>query len=159
MKIWLTIAECMGTDNEFTTDVYAMTSAQEAGNHASALIADMMVAMSIDEDIDVTSNWELEGDGWFYRVRIEEHEIGDVALEPKNNLKTFAVDIEWDTDDECYDDDEDDDEEGRDAEASVDEVVGHACSDGTSGVLHIVSERILCISSDGFGIRFGIYFL
>ena len=24
----------MGTDNEFTTDVYAMASAQEAGNHA-----------------------------------------------------------------------------------------------------------------------------
>jgi hypothetical protein len=109
MKIWLTIAECMGTDNEFTTDVYAMTSAQEAGNHASALIADMMVTMGIDEDIDVTSNWELEGDGWFYRVRIEEHEIGDVALEPKNNLKTFAMNIEWDTDDECYDDEEDDD--------------------------------------------------
>lgn len=109
MKIWLTIAECMGTDNEFTTDVYAMTSAQEAGNHASALIADMMVAMGIDEDIDVTSEWELEGDGWFYRVRIEEHEIGDVAFEPKSNLKTFAVDIEWDTDGEGYDDEEDED--------------------------------------------------
>lgn len=104
MKIWLTIAECMGTDNEFTTDVYAMTSAQEAGNLASALISDMMVAMSIDEDIDVTSEWELEGDGWFYRVRIEEHEIGDVALEPKSNLKTFAVNIEWDTDGEDADD-------------------------------------------------------
>lgn len=103
MKIWLTIAECMGTDNEFTTDVYAMTSAQEAGNHASALIADMMVAMGIDEDIDVTSKWELEGDGWFYRVRCEEHEIGDVAFEPKSNLKTFAVDIEWDTDGEDAD--------------------------------------------------------
>lgn len=103
MKIWLTIAECMGTDNEFTTDVYAMASAQEAGNHASALIADMIVAMGIDEDIDVTSKWELEGDGWFYRVRIEEHEIGDVALEPKSNLKTFAMDIEWDTDGEDAD--------------------------------------------------------
>lgn len=103
MKIWLTIAECMGTDNEFTTDVYAMASAQEAGNHASALISDMMFAMGIDEDIDVTSKWELEGDGWFYRVRIEEHEIGDVALEPKSNLKTFAMDIEWDTDGEDAD--------------------------------------------------------
>lgn len=110
MKIWITIAEFMGTDNEFTTDVYALTSAQEAGNHASSLIADMMVGMGIEEEIDPTSTWELEGDGWFYRVRVEEHEIGDVVPEPKTNLKTFAVDIEWDTDDEieCDDDDEED---------------------------------------------------
>ena len=75
MKLYLTIAECLGTDNEFTTEVYPSTSPQEAGETASSLIADMIETMDMDSNIDPTSDWELEGDGWFYRVRIEEHEI------------------------------------------------------------------------------------
>ena len=73
MKIWITIAECMGTDGEFSSEVYPSTSEQSAGETAVHLISDM--AMGMDEDIDPYTNWELEGDGWFYRVRVEEHEI------------------------------------------------------------------------------------
>ena len=28
-----------------------------------------------EQEIDPTRYWELEGDGWFYRVRVEEHEV------------------------------------------------------------------------------------
>ena len=75
MKFWLTIAECMGTDGEFSSEVYPSKSAQEAGEMASSLIADMIETMYVEEDIDPTATWELEGDGWFYRVRVEEFEF------------------------------------------------------------------------------------
>jgi hypothetical protein len=91
MKIYLTIAECMGTDNEFTSEVYTSKTSQEAGEHASSLIAKMAETMNV-EDIDPTSTWELEGDDWFYRVRIEEHEI------PSPITKQYATDINWDID-------------------------------------------------------------
>ena len=42
---------------------------------ASSLIADMIEKMDLDRNIDPTATWELEGDGWFYRVRVEGHEI------------------------------------------------------------------------------------
>ena len=101
MKIYLTIAECLGTDNEFTTEVYPSTSAQEAGEMASSLIADMIETMGVEEDIDPTAIWEIEGDGWFYRVRTETHEINGM----KSNDKRYATNIEWDTD-ECFIEDE-----------------------------------------------------
>ena len=28
-----------------------------------------------EQEIDPTRYWELEGDDWFYRVRVEEHEV------------------------------------------------------------------------------------
>ena len=93
MKLYIVIAETLGTDGEFTSEVYPATSAQDAGEMCSSLIADMMETMDLDRNIDPTSTWELEGDGWFYRVRVEEHEVGDT-------LKTYAVDIKWDTDGE-----------------------------------------------------------
>lgn len=76
MKIYLTILECMGTDGEFSSEVFTARTQQQAGEFASSLIADMVKDMyDGDEEIDPTSTWELEGDGWFYRVRVEEHEV------------------------------------------------------------------------------------
>lgn len=91
MKLYLTIAECLGTDGEFTSEVYPATSAQDAGEMCSSLIADMIETMDLNRNIDPTATWELEGDGWFYRVRWEEHEVAP---------KISVVDIEWDTDGE-----------------------------------------------------------
>lgn len=73
MKIWITVAESMGTDGVFSSEVYPSTSEQSAGETAVHLISDL--AMSMGMDIDPYTNWELEGDGWFYRVRVEGHEI------------------------------------------------------------------------------------
>ena len=76
MKIYLTIAECLGTDNEFSSEVFVSKSEQEAGEMASSLIADMIETMyDGEQEIDPTRYWELEGDGWFYRVRVESYEI------------------------------------------------------------------------------------
>ena len=75
LKIYVTIAECLGTDGEYSTEVYSFLSSQEAGETASSLVAEMMQTMGVDEDIDPTATWELEGDGWFFRVRVEIHEF------------------------------------------------------------------------------------
>ena len=71
MKFWITVAECMGTDGKFSSEIYPSTLPQGAGEMASSLIADMIEKMNLDRNIDPTSTWELEGDGWFYRVRVE----------------------------------------------------------------------------------------
>ena len=98
MKIYLTIAESLGTDNEFSTEVFASMSKQEAGEMASSLIADMIEKMyDGEQEIDPTATWELEGDGWFYRVRVEEAEI---PVEVKRTPKRFASNISWDTESE-----------------------------------------------------------
>ena len=70
-KIYIVVAECLGTNDEYTAEVYPCHTAQEAGEMASSLIADMALAMGV-EDIDATKDWELEGDCWFYRVRVDE---------------------------------------------------------------------------------------
>lgn len=74
MKIWIVIAETLGTDGEFYSEVYLNKTGQEAGEFASSLIADMAETMGI-EDIDPTTVWEIGGNEWFYRVRIEEQEV------------------------------------------------------------------------------------
>lgn len=101
MKLYLTIAECLGTDGEFTSEVYPASSAQDAGEMCSSLIADMIETMDLDRNIDPTATMELEGDGWFYRVRWEEQDF------PISNIRAlllstraYAVDIKWDTDGE-----------------------------------------------------------
>lgn len=93
MKFYLTIAESLGIDGKFTSKVYPAYSPQDAGEMGSSLIADMIEKMDLDRNIDPTATWELEGDGWFYRVRWEEHDVP----------KYFAVDIQWDTDDNDVD--------------------------------------------------------
>ncbi len=96
-KIYLTIAESLGTDNEFSTEVFVYMTPQEAGEMASSLIADMIKTMyDGEQEIDPTRHWELEGDGWFFRVRVEEAKI---PVEVKRT-KRFASNISWDTDTE-----------------------------------------------------------
>ena len=106
MKIHLTIAESLGTDNELSSEVFVSTSEQEACELASSLIADMIKTMYVGEqEIVPTRHWELEGDGWFYRVRTESCEIPNVDLTSNTSsgdeqIRAYAVDIDWDTDDE-----------------------------------------------------------
>jgi hypothetical protein len=98
-KIYLTIAECLGTDNEFSSEVFVSMTQQEASELASSLIADMIETMyDGEQEIDPTRYWELEGDDWFYRVRVEDHEIG--AVREERNPKRYATHIDWDTDGE-----------------------------------------------------------
>jgi hypothetical protein len=77
MKIYFTIAETLGTDGEYFTEVYADKSCQSAGELACSLIASFYedTGLTEPEDFDPTATWELEGDGWFYRVRVEEQEV------------------------------------------------------------------------------------
>ena len=99
MKLYLTIAECLGTDGEFTSEVYPASSPEDAGKTCSSLIADMIETMDLDRNIDPTATWKLEGDGWFYRVRWEKQEFPNPT-----NPRAYAVDIKWDTDGEQIDD-------------------------------------------------------
>ena len=56
--------------------MFISKSEQEAGEFETSLIADMIEKMYMgDEEIDPWKVRELEGDGWFYRVRTEAHEI------------------------------------------------------------------------------------
>jgi hypothetical protein len=74
MKIWNIIAETLGTDGEYYTEVYNKTSSQSAGELASSLIADMCETVDV-QGVDPTSTWEIGGNEWFYRVRIQDNEF------------------------------------------------------------------------------------
>ena len=95
MKLYLTIEECLGTDGEFTSNVYPASSPQDAGEMCSSLIADMIETMDLDRNIDPEATRELEGDGWWYRVRWEEQDFPNPTIP-----RAYAVDIKWDTDGE-----------------------------------------------------------
>ena len=72
--IYITIAETMGTDGEFSSEVYLSQTEQEAGETACSLVADMAITMGVydtNPDFDATSTWSIEGEGWWYRVRTE----------------------------------------------------------------------------------------
>jgi hypothetical protein len=71
-KIYLTIAECMDTNGEFSSEVYLNRTAQESGETAWSLIAMMCETMGL-ENIDPTTQWEIGNEDWWYRVRTEEH--------------------------------------------------------------------------------------
>ena len=96
MRIYLTIAEALGSFGEFTSEVYPSTSAEEAIEMCNSLIANMIEKMDIDDDIDPTTTFELEGDDWFYRVRWEAHDVGPRV----GSTRAYAIDIKWDTDGE-----------------------------------------------------------
>jgi hypothetical protein len=76
MKIWIVIAETLGTDGEFYSEVYLENTGEKAGELASSLVATMCYDMDV-QDIDPTAVWEIgpETGEWFYRVRIEEQEV------------------------------------------------------------------------------------
>ena len=74
MKIWVVIAETLGTDGEFYSEVYLEKTGQKAGELASSLVATMCEDMDV-QDVDPSATWEIGGDEWFYRVRVEEREV------------------------------------------------------------------------------------
>lgn len=73
MRIWITIAESLSTDNEYSSEVYLSTTPEDAEAMATSLIAEMVATMNLGTEIDPVETRILEGDGWFYRVRVESH--------------------------------------------------------------------------------------
>ena len=75
-KLHIVIAETMGTDGEFYTEVYPCKGSEDAQDTMCSLIADMAETMDYDlptEDICITT--ELNGEGWWYRVRDTTHDF------------------------------------------------------------------------------------
>ena len=69
-RLHIVIAETMGTDGEFYTEVYPCKSDKDAFDTSCNLIADMAETMGVNlsaEDICTTN--ELNGEGWWYRVK------------------------------------------------------------------------------------------
>lgn len=69
--MYVTIAETMGTDGEFSSEVYLSKNGTDANNVAETLIADMAITMDVQDKVDANRDREIVGDGWWYRVRIE----------------------------------------------------------------------------------------
>ena len=67
---YVTIAETMGTDGEFYSEVYLSRTEEDAKKVEVNLIADMCEAMDVD-NVDATTQKEIYGEGWWYRVRTE----------------------------------------------------------------------------------------
>ena len=71
----IVVAETMGTDGEFYSEVYPCRNGKDAYDTMNSLIADMAETMHLDipsEDICVTR--ELRGDNWWFRVSDTIHE-------------------------------------------------------------------------------------
>lgn len=85
--IYVVVAECMGTDGEFSSEVLLCRSLQDAGETASSLIADM--AMTMDYEIeDAMAVREIGTDDWWYRVRVEN--LGNSPHYPSKHLTDTA---------------------------------------------------------------------
>ena len=75
-ELHIVVAETMGTDGEFYTEVYPCKNSEDAQETMCSLIADMAETMGYDlpiEDISITT--ELNGEGWWYRVRDTIHDF------------------------------------------------------------------------------------
>ena len=75
-RLHIVVAETMGTDGEFYSEVYPCKGSKDAYDTMCSLIADMVETMDIpipNEDICVTT--ELHGEGWWYRVRDTTHDF------------------------------------------------------------------------------------
>jgi hypothetical protein len=70
-KIYITIEETMGTDGNFSSEVYLSKTEEDAIKVAESHIADMAITMDVEDKMDATKDREIIGDGWWYRVRIE----------------------------------------------------------------------------------------
>lgn len=70
-EIYVTIAETMGTDGEFSSEVYLSKNRTDANNVAETLIADMAITMDVEDKVDANRDREIVGDGWWFRVRTE----------------------------------------------------------------------------------------
>ena len=75
-KLHIVVAETMGTDGEFYSEVYPCKNSKDAHDTMCSLIADMAETMDYDlptEDISITT--ELNGEDWWYRVRDTTHDF------------------------------------------------------------------------------------
>jgi hypothetical protein len=75
-RLHIIIAESMGTDGKFYSEVYPCKGDNDAYDTMCSLIAGMAETMGIDlptEDISTTT--KLSGDGWWYRVRDTTHDF------------------------------------------------------------------------------------
>lgn len=72
-KIYIVVAETMGTDGEFYSETYPCKTDKEAYDCACGLIADMAETMDCSEDVNPEKDWELGNEEWWYRVRIDTH--------------------------------------------------------------------------------------
>lgn len=75
-KLHIVVAETMGTDGEFYSEVYPCKDSKDAHDTMCSLIADMAETMDYDlptEDISITT--ELNGENWWYRVRDTTHDF------------------------------------------------------------------------------------
>ena len=66
-RLHIVVAETMGTDGEFYSEVYPCIGSEEAFYTMCSLIADM--AETMDMDLTDTYTTTLEGDNWWYRVK------------------------------------------------------------------------------------------
>ena len=69
--IYVTIAETMGTDGEFYSEVYLSRTEEDAKKVEEGLINDMALTMDVQDKVDANRDREIVGDGWWYRVRTE----------------------------------------------------------------------------------------
>ena len=75
-KLHIVVAETMGTDGEFYSEVYPCKDSKDAHDTMCSLIADMAETMDYDlptENISITT--ELNGEDWWYRVRDTTHDF------------------------------------------------------------------------------------
>lgn len=71
----IVVAETLGTDGEYYTEVYPCRNDKDADDTMNSLIVDMAETMHINipsEDICITK--ELKGDNWWFRVSDTVHE-------------------------------------------------------------------------------------
>lgn len=72
---YVTIAETMGTDGEFSSETYLSKTEADAKKVEDILITDMCETMSIYDAEKLCYAriiGEISGDGWWYRVRTEQ---------------------------------------------------------------------------------------
>ena len=69
-NLHIVVAETMGTDGEFYTEVYPCKSDMDAFDTMCGLIEEMANTMDVDiSDKHLDSIRELSGEGWWYRVK------------------------------------------------------------------------------------------
>jgi hypothetical protein len=77
-KIYIVVAETLGTDGDYFTEGEVCLTPQEAGEYATSVVAEICDEMGVEAD---PYEWEAEGDGWWIRVRVEEFNLS--TLRPR----------------------------------------------------------------------------
>lgn len=70
-NIHLVIEEFLGTDGKFGANAFPCRSHQDAGEFCTSQIVSMCEQQGIDWQAFDEIPWEIEGDGWYYKVRID----------------------------------------------------------------------------------------